>query len=85
MPEPLFQTERQQEEQIAQRLIPGTPVYDSDGVKVGTVDMHSKQEGYLPVRRNGPLHRLLVVPLDMVAQVDSHQVTLNVTRQQAGY
>ncbi len=85
MPEPLFQTEKQEEEQIAQQLIPGTPVYDAEGVKVGTVDDHSKQEGYLPIRRNGPLHRLLVVPLDMVARADSHQVTLKVTRSQAGY
>jgi len=65
-----------------QQFVEGTPVYDINGDKVGTVSEHGVQDGCLVVH-HGLLRDDLSIPLGVIAGNMADAVTLAVTKQDA--
>ncbi|HZC79341.1 MAG TPA: hypothetical protein VE258_16420, partial [Ktedonobacterales bacterium] len=66
---------------VGHRFVEGTPVYDINGAKVGTVSEHGVQRGYLVIH-HGLLRDDIYIPLDTIQGSDANGVTLNMTKQE---
>src|SRR5260221_14264082 len=66
---------------VGHQFVQGTPVYDINGVKVGTVSEHGVQRGYLVIH-HGLLRDDIYIPLDMIQGSDANGVALNMTKQE---
>jgi hypothetical protein len=66
---------------VGHQFVQGTPVYDINGAKVGTVSEHGVQRGYLVIH-HGLLRDDIYIPLDMIQGSDANGVALNMTKQE---
>lgn len=66
---------------VGHQFVQGTPVYDINGAKVGTVSEHGVQRGYLVIH-HGLLRDDIYISLDMIQGSDANGVALNMTKQE---
>lgn len=66
----------------AEQILPGTPIFDAMGEKIGAVDDLGFQDGVLRVRQIGVLSRDMAIPLDAIARTDAGGVHLTATKDQ---
>ncbi|SRR5258708_1914341 len=66
---------------VGHQFVQGTPVYDINGAKVGTVSEHGVQRGYLVIH-HGLLRDDIYIPPDMIQGSDANGVALNMTKQE---
>jgi hypothetical protein len=66
---------------VGHQFVQGTPVYDINGAKVGTVSEHGVQRGYLVIH-HGLLRDDIYIPLDMIQGSDANGVALNMAKQE---
>jgi uncharacterized protein (TIGR02271 family) len=63
-------------------IVPGTPVYDIDGSKVGDVTRHDVQGGYLEVKKGLIFTRDVYIPLSAIGQRTTDGIYLNMTKDE---
>ncbi|HKV83696.1 MAG TPA: PRC and DUF2382 domain-containing protein [Ktedonobacterales bacterium] len=66
----------------ADEIVPGTPVYDIDGSKVGEVTRHDTQGGYLDVKKGLIFTRDVYIPLSAIGQRTTDGIYLNVPKDE---
>jgi len=66
----------------AEQIVPGTPIFDAAGEKIGDVDDLGFQDGVLKARQSGVFSRDMAIPLDVIARTDAGGVHLTVTKDQ---
>lgn len=66
---------------VGHQFVEGTPVYDINGAKVGTVSEHGVQRGYLVIH-HGLLRDDIYIALDVIQGSDANGVILNMAKQE---
>lgn len=66
----------------ADEIVPGTPVYDIDGSKVGEVTRHDMQGGYLDVKKGLIFTRDVYIPLSAIGQRTTDGIYLNMPKDE---
>lgn len=63
-------------------IVPGTPVYDIDGSKVGDVNEYDAQRGYLHVKKGLIFTRDVYIPLNAIGQRTTDGIYLNLPKSE---
>ena len=63
-------------------IVPGTPVYDIDGSKVGDVNGYDAQGGYLNVKKGLIFTRDVYIPLSAIGQKTTDGIYLNLPKSE---
>lgn len=63
-------------------IVPGTPVYDIDGSKVGEVNRFDGQQGYLDVKKGLIFTRDVYIPLSAIGQRTADGIYLNLQKSE---
>lgn len=66
----------------AEQILPGTPVYDVAGEKIGAVDDAGFADGLLMMRPSSFFARRAAIPLDAIIRTDASGVHLSLTWNQ---
>lgn len=64
------------------QIVPGTPVYDIDGSKVGDVNSYDAQGGYLNVKKGLIFTRDVYIPLSAIGQTTTDGIYLNLPKSE---
>ncbi|HEV2403932.1 MAG TPA: PRC and DUF2382 domain-containing protein [Ktedonobacterales bacterium] len=63
-------------------IVPGTPVYDIDGSKVGEVTRYDMQGGYLDIKKGLIFTRDVYIPLSAIGQRTTDGIYLNMPKDE---
>lgn len=66
----------------AEQILPGTPVFDAAGEKIGDVNDAGFSNGTLSMHQYGIFSRDLAIPMSAIARTDAGGVYLSVTKDQ---
>lgn len=66
----------------SEEIVPGTPVYDIDGSKVGDVNGYDAQGGYLNVKKGLIFTRDVYIPLSAIGQRTTDGIYLNLPKSE---
>jgi len=67
-------------DQNAPTPLAGTPVYDANGGKLGTVTRYDGQQAYFVMEKGALFHKDVYVPLDAIAGAHADGIRLYITR-----